>query len=249
MPTLASCNKTGNRIPQADMPDYQIISLQNLLEEDRTNAMAVAYRKAKETVIRAGFRDEIFWQESVNIDYVTESDFLREHAWVTMSAGMQERVIRKCFRGVASSFYNFQSAKVIVENKCACRRTALRYFNNQRKIDAIIIMAQKIYTEGFEKFKGCLYLSPLETLRSLPYIGPVTCFHLAKNIGIQVAKPDRHLTRLAHYAGYDDVQLFCRDISIQAGDSVPVVDIVLWRFASITESYLEYFLVSDTQRL
>ena len=78
-------------------------------------------------------------------------------------------------------------------------------------------------------------------LKSLPYIGPVTCYHLAKNIGLQVAKPDRHLTRLANHTGYNDVQLFCEDISRQTGDSIPAVDIVLWRFASITEGYLDFF--------
>jgi hypothetical protein len=52
---------------------------------------------------------------------------------------------------------------------------------------------------------------------------------------------DRHLTRLASHAGYNDVQLFYRDISSQTGDSVPVVDIVLWRFATINENYLNFF--------
>ncbi len=244
MPTLASCDKMykGTSTHPTIIPNAYDISLQQSIEDDRMNAITIAYLKAKETVIQAGYKNEISWQESVNIDCVTESNFLREHAWVTLSAGMQERVIRNRFRGVASSFYDFQSAEVIVENKLACRQTALRYFNNQRKIDAIILMAQRIFNEGFEKFKRYLCLSPLETLQSLPYIGPVTCFHLAKNIGIQVAKPDRHLTRLANHAGYGDVQLFCRDISSQTGDSIPVVDIVLWRFASITESYLDLFL-------
>jgi hypothetical protein len=242
MATLVSCNKINNGISHhlKDMPDCQS-SVNHSIDEEKRDAITIAYRKAKEIIIRAGFRDEITWQESVNIDRVTESDFLREHAWVALSAGMQERVIRNLFRGIASSFYDFQSAKIIVENKCACRNAALGYFNNQKKIEAIILMSQKIYADGFEKFKGSLYLSPLETLQTLPYIGPVTCFHLAKNIGIQVAKPDRHLTRLANHAGYEDVQLFCRDISSQTGDSVPVVDIVLWRFATISENYLNLF--------
>jgi len=243
MATLASCSKINNKISpnQNDMPDY-LSSVHHSIDEERMDAITMAYLKAKDTIIRAGFRDEISWQESVNINRVTESDFLREHAWVTLSAGMQERVIRNLFRGIASSFYDFQSAEIIVENKYDCRNAALGYFNNQRKIDAIILMSQKIYADGFEKFKDVLCLSPLETLQSLPYIGPVTCFHLAKNIGIQVAKPDRHLTRLANHAGYKDVQEFCRDLSMKTGDSVPVVDIVLWRYASITDSYLDCFL-------
>lgn len=91
---------------------------------------------------------------------------------------------------------------------------------------------------------------PLEALQSLPFIGPVTRYHLAKNIGLPFAKPDRHLVRLANSAGYTDVQRFCRDISVYANDSIPVVDIVLWRFAAITNSYLNVFYnaLSNGQR-
>ena len=219
---------------------------------NKMHDITTAYQKAKGTVIRAGFRDEILWQESVNFYDVTESDFLREHAWVTLSAGMRERVIRHLFQAISSSFYDFESAEIIVENESRCRYLALKHFNNPRKVDAVILMAHKISSKGFNNFKESLYLNPLEMLQSLPYIGPTTCYHLAKNIGLQVAKPDRHLTRLANHAGYNDVQMFCKDISLQTGDSVPVVDIVLWRFASITESYLGVFLnaaINNTERV
>jgi hypothetical protein len=212
------------------------------INADARYGIITAYRKVKEIVLRAGFSEEILWQASVNFNDVTESDFLREHAWVTLSAGMQERVIRKLFQAISSSFYNFESAKIIVENESCCRYLALKHFNNIRKVNAIILAAYGISSKGFSTFKEALYLNPLEQLQSLPYIGPVTCYHLAKNIGLQVAKPDRHLTRLANYVGYRDVQLFCKHISLQTGDSIPVVDIVLWRFASITESYLDFFL-------
>lgn len=215
---------------------------------DKMYDITTAYQKAKGTVIRAGFREEISWQESVNFDDVTESDFLKEHAWVTLSAGMRERVIRNLFQSISSSFYDFESAEIIVENESRCRCLALKYFNNPRKIDAIILTAHYISSKGFSTFKESLYLNPLEMLQSLPYIGPVTCYHLAKNIGLQVAKPDRHLTRLANRAGYNDVQLFCKDISLQTGDTVPVVDIVLWRYASITEGYLDCFLKAGMEQ-
>jgi hypothetical protein len=71
------------------------------------------------------------------------------------------------------------------------------HFNNIRRIEAIILIARNISSKGFDSFKKALYLDPLGVLQSLPYIGPVTCYHLAKNIGLQVAKPDHHLTRLA----------------------------------------------------
>jgi len=251
MPINATYDKTECNQCHPKLTSNQITSTCSTSTRDSTNndkiyEITAAYQKAKETVIRAGFRDEISWQESVNFDDVTESDFLREHAWVTLSAGMRERVIRNLFQAISLSFYDFESAEIIVENESRCRYLALRYFNNPKKIDAIILTAHKISYNGFSTFKESLYLNPLEMLQSLPYIGPVTCYHLAKNIGLQVAKPDRHLTRLANHTGYDDVQTFCKDISLQTGDSVPVVDIVLWRFASITASYLGFFVNTAT---
>ena len=210
--------------------------------------IVAAYRRVKDVVLRAGFGEEVSWQASIDFSNISESDFLREHAWVTLSAGMKERVIRNLFHPISSSFYYWESAKIIVENESHCRNSALRHFNNIHKINAIIVTAKDISSKGFTLFKAGIHLDPLNMLQSLPYIGPVTCYHLAKNIGLQVAKPDRHLTRLARSVGYGDVQWFCKDISSQTGDSIPVLDIVLWRFASITPGYLAFFLDAVTDR-
>ena len=74
-------------------------------------------------------------------------------------------------------------AKIIVENESHCRNSALRHFNNIHKINAIILTAKDISSKGFTLFKANIHLDPLKMLQSLPYIGPVTCYHLAKNIG------------------------------------------------------------------
>lgn len=200
-----------------------------------------AYYHAKDVVLHAGFSDEIVWQASLSFDDVTESDFLREHAWVALSAGMHERVIRKRFQTISQCFYDWESAKTITTQADACRCLALRHFNNYRKIEGIIETAHIVASLGFHTYKKAIRLNPLQVLRSLPFIGPVTCYHLAKNIGLPFAKPDRHLVRLANSVGYSHVQQFCKDISACAGDSIPVVDIVLWRFATIDNAYLTIF--------
>lgn len=203
--------------------------------------LATAYFFIKDAVLKAGFGEEISWQASVKFENITESDFLSEYAWVALSAGMKERVIRKRFQYVSYAFFHWESAKIIATNEDSCRRLALRYFNNRRKIEAIISTARDIASLGFSCFKEAIYSNPLEVLQALPFIGPVTRYHLAKNIGLPFAKPDRHLVRLATYAGYGDVQEFCGDICMYTGDSIPVVDLVLWRFAVTTESYLKVF--------
>ena len=88
--------------------------------------------------------------------------------------------------------------------------------------------------------------NPIETLQTFSYIGPVTAYHLAKNIGLAVAKPDRHLKRIASLFGYHDVQILCSEISKITGDSIPIVDIVFWRFATIEKDYLNVLFNVDS---
>lgn len=203
--------------------------------------IVAAYYLAKDVVLHAGFGEEIKWQGSLNFDNVTESGFLREHAWVALSAGMHERVVRQRFQAVSRCFYDWESADTIVTREDSCRRLALQHFNNYRKIEGIIETARIITSVGFKSYKEAIRLNPLQVLQSLPFVGPVTCYHLAKNIGLPYAKPDRHLVRLANSVGYSNVQQFCKVIGEFTGDSVPVVDIVLWRFATIKNAYLSIF--------
>jgi hypothetical protein len=192
------------------------------------------YLFAKRLVISHGYDKEILWQLSTSFDELDESIFLRELAWVILSSGMREAIIRRIFKDISACFFNWTSARCIVVNKEACFEKAIKYFNNKPKINAVICGAHKINNEDFVDFKDRIYKNPLDTLQEFPYIGPVTVYHLAKNIGLPVAKPDRHLIRIARNFGFNDVQLLCRHISELSGDSIPVVDIVLWRYAVIS---------------
>ena len=210
-----------------------------------TNTLASRYIFAKNFVIKEGYEDEINWQASLCFDDVDESTFLRELAWVVLSSGMRERVVRNLFNEISNCFFTWASAKIIVDNENTCFYEAIRYFNNKPKILAIINASHKINSLGFSRLKKTIRENPIETLREFQYIGPVTVYHLAKNIGLHVAKPDRHLTRIANMGGYSDVQQFCNEISRLSGDSIPVVDIVLWRFATIENDYLNILSVNN----
>jgi len=204
--------------------------------------LVLAYRAAKEAVVGAGYQAEISWQDSIRFEDTTESDFIREYAWVVLSAGMKESVIRGLFGHISECFFNWESSRRIAASADTCCQLALRRFNHPRKIGAILETACLIAADGFEPLRRQIQSRPIETLDSLPYIGPVTSYHLAKNLGFSFAKPDRHLQRLARAAGYSSVQHMCRTISARTGDSPQVVDIVLWRFATVDRSYLDTFL-------
>lgn len=190
------------------------------------------YLGAKERVAAAGYGWEAEWQRTRDFDAVTEGDFLRELAWVILCSGFREKVIREKFGAISAAFCEWRSAEEITDKGTACIDEALLAFGNRRKIRAIATGARFIHSGGWGPCKQAIKAAPIEVLQKLPMIGPVTAYHLAKNLGMPVAKPDRHLVRMASEHGYSDVQDFCGDISELTGDSVPVVDIVLWRYAA-----------------
>lgn len=199
------------------------------------------YLKIKEAVIEKGFAAEIDWQNNIQLSQIRECDFLREAAWVILSSGMRETVIREKFPAISEAFYFWQSANRIVTNLERCSVRALAIFGHQRKIDSIIAIAERIVTDGFENFKICIRDDGVEFIQTLPFMGPATSYHLAKNIGLDVVKPDRHLLRVAASTGYESPEHLCEDIAKSVADRLSVIDLVIWRFATLNPNYIEYF--------
>jgi hypothetical protein len=199
----------------------------------RASFALVEYRRAK-AFVEQGFGHEILWQRTVCIEDVTESDFLREAAWVIFCTGFRERTVRRLFSYLSLCFCDWESGAIIAEHAEVCQTAALAALNNPPKVNAIIQIAREVDCEGFAKLRDEILLRPVERLRELPYIGPVTAFHLAKNLGLPVAKPDRHLQRLAAILSYPDAHTLCQDLALRTGDPPHVVDLILWRFLAET---------------
>lgn len=203
--------------------------------------LANAYLHARDFVIRQGFEEEIVWQQRRSIDSVTESDFLREAAWVVLSSGMRETVVRGCFDGISQAFLQWRSADEISSASRACITAALRHFNHAGKIEAIAAIAARVSNAGFARTIESTRRLGVSFLQELPFVGPVTSYHLAKNLGLDVVKPDRHLVRVAHAAGCDSPDDLCRELAALVGDKVAVIDIVIWRYATLVRDYLSLF--------
>lgn len=174
---------------------------------------------------------EFNWQQEVLTYQFSERDLLRETAWVILSSGFKEKTVKKIFNYISLCFFDWHSAKLILANIESCRSSALLRFNNPKKIEAIIALAKAIEQSGFEKYATQIQAQPKEVLMQIPFIGETTAYHLMKNLGFDVAKPDRHLVRIAARFGFNDVHKFCARISRHTGDPVAVVDLVLWRHA------------------
>jgi hypothetical protein len=188
------------------------------------------YRSAKSWIERSSYADELRWQASLTQPNFSESDFLREYAWVVLNSGFRESVVRKYFDFISLCYCDWQSAQEIHELGDVCSNAASAAIGNMRKLHAITYTAGIVHRMGFDELKLNLIDDFFGLAPTLPFIGSVTARHLAKNLGIDAAKPDRHLARLAGQFGYCSVHEMCSAISNVTGDSLSVTDIVLWRF-------------------
>ncbi len=199
------------------------------------------YLTAKQACIDKGFAREIKWQDSRDLNRLTETQFLCELAYVILNSGMKNKVIRGLFPKFKKAFLDFKSAALILEKRTECVTNALEVFGNNQKVNAIVSACEKIEQSGFEQIKQQIIEGGTDYLRTFDYIGPVIVFHLAKNIGLDVVKPDRHLVRIAQSAGFNDPHQLCSKIAAETGDKLCVIDYVLWRYATINHNYEQFF--------
>ena len=190
------------------------------------------YDQAWEFVVSAGYVDEIDWQQSLDAAKFTETDLLRETAWVIFCSGFREATVRKYFDFLSLCFCDWESAFAILANEKACVQTAFSVFGNLRKLEAVVSVAGIINQGGFSSVRSSVLDDPINSLKQFPYIGDITSWHLAKNLGFQVAKPDRHLVRFSKKTGFVSPHALCEALASITGDAISVVDLVLWRYAA-----------------
>ena len=194
------------------------------------------YSRALEYVRAAGLDAEVEWQRNTNFEHFTESDLLRVTAWVILCSGFRESFVRRVFDYISLCFCDWESASAIISARSACKSSAKSAFRNNAKLDAILSVASTIHASGFQAFKNAIMRDPLCELQRLPFIGPVTVLHLVKNLGLNVAKPDRHLVRLSNGLGFRDAEELCSAIANASGEEAKVVDLIVWRYLADNRS-------------
>lgn len=174
----------------------------------------VEYLDVKDKVIAAGYADEIDWAQGLKP--VTDPFvFFCEYGWVICNSGMKFQVAKVIWVRVKAALHNGEHV-----------RTA---FKHPGKSAAIQLVWEQ------QKEKLAEYLAAPDKLaycESLPWIGPITKYHLAKNLGVDVCKPDRHLERIALHYG-TSCGVLCGTLAAATGDRVATVDMVLWRASNL----------------
>ena len=197
------------------------------------------FSKACSYVQRVGLSAEVAWQREVDFAEFTEQELLREHAWVTLCSGFRESSVRRAFDHVSLCFCDWESAEAIVSAGEICCAAAASSFANRLKLKGIFLTSKYIHDVGFEDFKHAVLADPIVQLQVLPFIGPVTSWHLAKNIGFDVAKPDRHLIRVSERLGFRSADHLCRELAATTGEQTKVVDLIVWRYIADNPEQLQ----------
>lgn len=209
--------------------------MQNLPDPDLLGAVQF-YQIARYHVSKSDYAEEVSAHDARVAGTFTETDLLREAAWVILCSGFREAAVRRIFDFVSLCFCDWSSAKDIVECGELCVSSALIAFRYERKLRAILAVAHEIAEFGFSNVRHDILKQPIERLQSFPFIGAITAYHLAKNLGFDHAKPDRHLNRAADAFGFASAFDLCQRLARVVGQREKVVDLVLWRYIATLQT-------------
>ncbi len=202
------------------------------------------FRKAREFTEKYYHEDmDRIW--STKFDEVGPNQFFIELVWVIHATGFNAKVVAKLLPRLTPAYGIGEDGsgwdrlgKEAVDSMLA---RVLPVCNNPQKARAVHstakLMADSMFpddvlrTESWEDFRRVRLSSPA-LLAKLPYIGKITCMHLARNIGIlDCVKPDLHLVRLADHWGFKDCVEMC--LAIKPEDMpLGIVDLCLWMASS-----------------
>lgn len=168
------------------------------------------FRSVEAVLREAGYGAIIDWSENIAKPADAEA-FAAEAIYVVINSGFKNSIAKPIFdRCMMALRAGLSSA------------TEFGHPGKQVAID-------RIWVEREEMF-AAYQLEPdkLRYLMTLPWVGPVTRFHLEKNLGGDHAKPDVHMERLARRDKTNTHKL-CNRLAHETGYRVATIDTVLWR--------------------
>ena len=157
--------------------------------------------------------DDMVWSETIEPP-ATAQDFAQEAIFVICNSGMKNTVARQIFERCTVALCNGTPVFDVFKHKG--KAAAIEAIWSDREVLLSMYRGAKDDAER------------LELLVALPWIGHITKYHLAKNFGMNVAKPDVHMQRLADREGCS-VQAMCERLAADVGLRAATIDVVLWR--------------------
>jgi predicted nucleic acid-binding protein len=181
--------------------------------------LADFYRIVAELHRRGWAKDDLAWSENIQPP-VTPDDFALEVIYVICNSGMRFTVATEIYKKVRAE---------LAMQRYEDFRSAGRVFGHKAKAAAI----DRIWRQRFDLWAAYMAAADkLAWLQTLPWIGPITKFHLGKNFGLDVVKPDVHLARLAKLHDTTPDAL-CAALARQTGYRKATIDTLLWRACAV----------------
>jgi hypothetical protein len=181
------------------------------------------FDRARRFLIDSGYEPEIDYVQGrffKDIDVVSlcwETTFV-----ILASSGLKEQIVRKNFERFRDTFVrDGEDEFATIANKR--QREAIRHIWEN---PGVILRTLRDLPGDIER---------IEYLDTLPQIGPISRYHLARNLGIDCIKPDIWLKRLAEAFDYSSPDEMCRDIQQSRPEfRVGTIDVILWRYCNLT---------------
>ncbi len=181
------------------------------------------FRQSVEYVRKIGFDTK--WVRTIDPDVIKPQVFFKEYIWVVYACNFEVAILEQRRKNLYQAYGHY---RILKEDK---KDAVLAVIHNIPKWNAVLDTARKMQLLGWHDFKDA-YLSSINSMTALKFIKDVIKFHLARNLGFDVAKPDRWMTRIADYFDYDSVKQMCQYLSEKYGLPVKEVDLILWKYAS-----------------
>ena len=165
---------------------------------------------------------------SIRFEDLTPYKFWADYIWVTCTSGFRASVVTKLHPRLMDAYGPWDFG---MTSRDFFWKRVRRILANERKFSAVLKCRELLRRLGWEAFKDEYLMSP-EAMQRLPFIGPITKHHLARNLGFDYAKVDLHLVRLAEHFDFADPESMCAYLSGLSGERCGVVDFILWAYSA-----------------
>ena len=186
--------------------------MDKLDQELKRSQLLTYFRNASVVVHIEGYKEEVDYVRGLSFEKCTPEHFFEQYAWCVLNAGMKEQIARKIWERYLDKLDPL----------------VIGHLGKREAIERGLLE----YGIWFEELKHSK--DPVQYLETLPWIGPITKYHLARNIGFDCVKPDRHLVKLAARFGYPTPLEMCIDIQKSCSERLGVIDVILWRYCNLT---------------